>query len=54
MVRCDRTIALTEGTKSRLNTFKIIDDETYDNLINRLIDEIEQFRKKRGKNRHLV
>ena len=53
MVRCDRTIAVTQETKERLHQFKIIDDETFDNMINRLITEVEQFRKKLGKNRRL-
>ena len=57
MVRCDSTIAVTKATKEKLHQFKLIEDETYDNMINRLINEInnikKQITKKRGKNKKL-
>jgi len=58
MVRCDSTIAVTKATKEKLHQFKMIEDETYDNMINRLIEEINHLRKqitkKHEKNRKLT
>ena len=58
MVRCDSTIAVTKATKEKLHQFKLIEDETYDNMINRLIDEIDNLKKQitkkyRSKNKKL-
>ena len=57
MARCDSTIAVTKETKERLHQFKLIEEETYDNMINRLIDEItklkKQFKKKLSNNKKL-
>lgn len=46
-------IRISLSTKEKIDKNKIIDDESYNNAISRLIDEIEQFRKKLGKNRRL-
>jgi hypothetical protein len=42
MERCDTTIALTKITKQRMDEIKIIESETYDHVINRLINEIQK------------
>jgi len=58
MSRCDRTIAVTQQTKDRLINYKIIDQETFDNIINRMLDENKQLKSKlkglRGPNQSLI
>ena len=43
-MREDTTINVKRTTKSKMNKFKLINDETYDSLIIRLLDELERLR----------
>jgi len=59
-MRDDTTIAIMKSTRQKLEGLKIIEDETYDHLINRFIDEIDQLKKQikqitkeHGKNKKL-
>lgn len=38
-MRADSTIAVTQETRERMKKFKRYDRETYDDLINRLLDK---------------
>jgi len=52
------TIALSNEVREKLQRMKIIENETYDHLINRIIDDMfhmeKQLQKKRGKNKKLA
>ncbi len=40
MSKYHKLIGVKEGTKSRLDSLKLVYQESYDNLINRLIDSV--------------
>ena len=42
----NRTIAITEETKEKLIVMKIYPRETFDDIVNRLIDEYKKHQKK--------
>ena len=43
--RASSSIAVSRQTKERLDKMKLINDETYNSLINRLADELIKLRK---------
>jgi len=47
-------IRISLETKKKLDKNKIIPDESYNNAISRIIDELKNLRNQRGKNRRLV
>jgi len=52
-MRDDTTIAIMRTTRQKLDDLKIHERETFDDLLNRLLTEIKNYRKKLGKNRRL-
>jgi len=59
MVENEKTsIAVSKNTKSRLEQYKILKEEPYNSVINRVLDELEKIRKEigtaRGSNQKLT
>ena len=53
-MRDDTTIAVMKSTRQKLEDLKIHDRETFDDLLNRIVNEINKLKKQRGKNKRLV
>lgn len=47
------SIRVDVATKEKLDTYKVIPDETHNNLLNRLLKELDQLRKIPRKNKKL-
>lgn len=48
------TIRMEINTKKRLDTYKLLKEETHNNLLTRLLDEIDTWRKTPRKNKKLI
>ena len=45
MTRADQTIAVRKDTRQKLQGFKVIEEDTYDNVVNRLMWKKARFMK---------